>query len=341
LRPSAEAFAASLKVKAVANSDMAGMLVSAPAGKLALMEYLEDGAMMYMSFRINRDTWARSNNWMLDVMTAGADDTMKADLAKVKTMVASMGAAMGEGMAFTMKTSSGGKPPFTGKLAMQIQDEAAFHKAMKETEQASQSGLFKKLYESFGLKADFALKTAAAEYAGVKIDVAKISIEGMGDPQADQIVKTMYGEGFDYRLAVVKGVCLGAFGGTEADMKTMIDEAKAGKAKTPASEIKAAMAMLGDASTLDYVGTYNYVRAIAMAMPMMATIIPGSTASPKINVETKSNLVFGGTIGNGVMTFDLIAPKAHILEIKSAMEQMIQQMSPQGQPTPDPDPQSK
>ncbi len=336
LRPSGEAFGASMKFKALANSDLAGMLIAAPAGKLALTEYLEDGAMMNMAFRVNKDTWAKSNTWMLDIMTAGTDDDTKADLAKVKTMIASMGAAMGESMAFTMKASQG-QSPFTGTMAMQIQDEAAYRKAMKEMEQVSQSGSIKRLYEAFGMKADFALKAAAEEYSGVKIDVAKVSIEGMGDPQADQAIKAIYGEGFNYRLAVVKGLCLGAIGGTDAAMKTMIDEAKAGKAKTTASEIKAAMTMLGgDASKLDYIGTYNIVRLFAMSMPMMQTMMPGGTM-PKINIESKSNIVFGGTIGNGAMTFDLIAPKAHILEMMTMAQQMSQQMAPHGQPNQDSD----
>lgn len=328
LRPSKDILTASLKIQAIPGSDMASIFVAAPAGNIPV-ELIEDGAMMSAAMRINKDSWAKANNWMIDVLAAAADDdATKADIAKLKALINKSSTAMGDSGAFTAKTT-GNAPSFSGKMIFAVKDEAAFRQFMKESADLAQAGIFKRLYSTFGLKADFTLKPEAAEYAGVKIDQARLTMEGMGDEQADKMIKAMYGDGFDYRFAVVKGQCLATFGeNSEAGIKTMIDEAKAGKAKTIGSEAKAAMALLPGAEKMDFVATYNYVRALAIAGPAMQAMMPGA-AAPKINVETKSNLVFAGTAAKGAAVVDIVVPKAHVLEIKTAIEQMMQQMQMQ------------
>jgi hypothetical protein len=136
----------------------------------------------------------------------------------------------------------------------------------------------------------------------------------------------MYGDGFDYRFAVVKGLCVGTFGDkSEAGIKEMIDDAKAGKTKTISAETKTALSLLPGAEKQDFFMTYNYVKALSMAGPMMQAMIPGG-AAPKINTESKSCLAIAGSMGKGAMSFDIAIPKTHVMEIKSAFEQMMQQM---------------
>ncbi|NLH15332.1 MAG: hypothetical protein GX455_02015 [Phycisphaerae bacterium] len=324
LRPSKDFLTASLKIQAVAGSDMAGFLTAAPAGRLPV-ELIEDGAMMSAAAKFNRDAWAKANNWMIDLLAAMGDESLKADVVKLKALVNKSTASMGDTGGFTAKITGSGSS-FTGTMVFDVKDEAAFRQVMKDSAELAQTGIFKRLYNSFGMKADFTLKPEAAEYAGVKIDQARLTMEGMGDEQADKMIKAMYGDGFDYRFAVIKGKCLATFGdNSETGIKAMIDEAKAGKAKTIGSEAKAAMALLPGAEKMDFVATYNYVRALAVAGPAMLAVMPG-TAAPKINVETKSNLVFAGTTGKGAAMVDIVVPKAHVLEIKTALEQMMQQM---------------
>lgn len=324
LRPSKDFLTASLKIQAVAGSDMAGFLTAAPAGRLPV-ELIEDGAMMSAAAKFNRDAWAKANNWMIDLLAAMGDESLKADVVKLKALVNKSTASMGDTGGFTAKITGSGSS-FTGTMVFDVKDEAAFRQVMKDSAELAQTGIFKRLYNSFGMKADFTLKPEAAEYAGVKIDQARLTMEGMGDEQADKMIKAMYGDGFDYRFAVIKGKCLATFGdNSETGIKAMIDEAKAGKAKTIGSEAKAAMALLPGAEKMDFVATYNYVRALAVAGPAMLAVMPGA-AAPKINVETKSNLVFAGTTGKGAAMVDIVVPKAHVLEIKTALEQMMQQM---------------
>ena len=324
LRPSKDFLTASLKIQAVAGSDMAGFLTAAPAGRLPV-ELIEDGAMMSAAAKFNRDAWAKANNWMIDLLAAMGDESLKADVVKLKALINKSTASMGDTGGFTAKITGSGSS-FTGTMVFDVKDEAAFRQVMKDSAELAQTGIFKRLYNSFGMKADFTLKPEAAEYAGVKIDQARLTMEGMGDEQADKMIKAMYGDGFDYRFAVIKGKCLATFGdNSETGIKAMIDEAKAGKAKTIGSEAKAAMALLPGAEKMDFVATYNYVRALAVAGPAMLAVMPGA-AAPKINVETKSNLVFAGTTGKGAAMVDIVVPKAHVLEIKTALEQMMQQM---------------
>ena len=210
LRPSTETLVASMTIKAVAGSDMAGFLVDSPAGKLPL-EYFEDGALMNAAFRMNKESWVKGYDWILDIMGAAADETTKADVAKIKALTAKSINTMGDSGAFTAKTTSG-TPSFVGKMAFAIKDEAGFRQMMKESSELAKTGSFKRLYDTFGMKADFTIKTDAAEYAGVKIDQARLTMEGMGNEQTDKMIKAMYGDGFDYRFAVVKGLCVGTFG---------------------------------------------------------------------------------------------------------------------------------
>ena len=140
------------------------------------------------------------------------------------------------------------------------------------------------------------------------------------------------GRPIDYRVAVVKGMCLGTFGDkSEAGIKAMIDDSKAGKPKTISAETKTALSLLPGAEKQDFFATYNYVKALSMAGPMLQAMIPGG-AAPKINTESKSCLVFAGSMGKGAMSFDIAVPKAHVMEIKSAFEQMMQQMQPASTP---------
>ncbi len=327
LRPSKDILTASLKIQAVPGSEMAGFFVSGPEGKLPL-ELIEDGALMSAAAKINKDAWSKANNWMIDVLASMGDEALNADVAKLKALIAKSTGSMGDTGGFTAKIT-GNAPSFSGKMVFAVKDEAAFRQVMKDSAELAQAGIFKRLYGTLGLKADFSLKPEAAEYAGVKIDQAKLTMEGMGDEQADKMIKAMYGDGFDYRFAVIKGQCLATFGdNSEAGIKAMIDDAKAGKARTIGSEAKTAMAMLPGAEKMDFLMTYNYVRALAVAGPAMQAMMPGATA-PKINVETKSNLVIGGTAAKGGVWVDIVVPKAHVLEIKTALEQMMQQMQMQ------------
>jgi hypothetical protein len=123
----------------------------------------------------------------------------------------------------------------------------------------------------------------------------------------------MYGDGFEYRWAVVDGLCVEAIAGdVNAAIKQMIDEVKAGGWSEAASDIKQAVAMLGDGSD-DFFGTFNVVR-----MLKMMSVMP-SFPIKNIAIESKSNIAFGGRIGNGKVVFKVAVPKAHLSEVMTVV----------------------
>ena len=66
--------------------------------------------------------------------------------------------------------------------------------------------------------------------------------------------------------------------------------------------------MLGDGAD-DFFGTFNIVRMLKMMSAMPSFPITN------IAVESKSNITFGGKIGNGKALFKAAVPKAHISEV--------------------------
>ncbi|MHC4149855.1 MAG: hypothetical protein ACYSR5_10265 [Planctomycetota bacterium] len=131
--------------------------------------------------------------------------------------------------------------------------------------------------------------------------------------QEAQFIEKMYGDGFEYRWAVVDGLCVEAIAGdVNAAIKQMIDEVKAGGWSEAASDIKQAVAMLGDGSD-DFFGTFNVVR-----MLKMMSVMP-SFPIKNIAIESKSNIAFGGRIGNGKVVFKVAVPKAHLSEVMTVV----------------------
>ena len=70
--------------------------------------------------------------------------------------------------------------------------------------------------------------------------------------------------------------------------------------------------MLGDGAD-DFFGTFNVVR-----MLKMMSVMP-SFPIQDISVESKSNIAFGGKIGNGKVVFKVAVPKAHISEVMTVV----------------------
>ena len=63
-------------------------------------------------------------------------------------------------------------------------------------------------------------------YKGVSIDSAKLTMKSTqeGTPQA-QMIQNMYGEGFDYRWGITKGLLVCAVGGdVDSEIHQLIDQ---------------------------------------------------------------------------------------------------------------------
>ena len=197
---------------------------------------------------------------------------------------------------------------------------------------ALNTGSFTAIYDNMGMKMDFAMKRAIDSYKGTAINSIKLTLKST-DPNSPQgqMINAMYGDGIDYRWAIVDRLCVFAFfGDVDSAVRELIDTAKAGGPKQTAIEMKAALALLAGADKADFVGTFNFLRLFRMGMAMATAIVP--VPMPQTDIATKSNIAFAGKIGGGRMTVEVAIPKEHLMEIMTVVQSLQQKLMPQ-QPT--------
>jgi hypothetical protein len=87
-----------------------------------------------------------------------------------------------------------------------------------------------------------------------------------------------------------------------------------------AAEMKAALTLLPEAGTADFMGTYNFLRLFKMVGAMVGALMPVPMPFAQMDIPTKSNIVFAGKAGNNRMTVEICLPKEHLTEIMTAFQ---------------------
>ena len=108
------------------------------------------------------------------------------------------------------------------------------------------TGSIGEFYKLRGMKTGFTIKRAVDNYKSVSIDSSKFTIKST-DPNSPegQMINAMYGEGFDYRWAVVDDLCVSVMGGdVDSEIRKLIDHVKAGGPKQLPNEMKTAMSLM-------------------------------------------------------------------------------------------------
>jgi hypothetical protein len=302
---------------AMPGSESAEALVADASGTKAdkLVNYLQDGAMVNFSCRLNKPLLQKlysDSICLMSVMTAGkmSDE----DVTKMEEMTTEIIDSLGGAMAVSLWADETASPPFMEDCIIEVSDAEKFNETMlKGIELWNDSG-FMDFYKEMGLEMNYVTQMNVYEYKGAKVNSAALTfIPADPNSQEAQFIEKMYGDGFEYRWAVVDGLCVEAIAGdVNAAIKQMIDEVKAGGWSEAASDIKQAVAMLGDGSD-DFFGTFNVVR-----MLKMMSVMP-SFPIKNIAIESKSNIAFGGRIGNGKVVFKVAVPKAHLSEVMTVV----------------------
>jgi hypothetical protein len=315
-------------VTAVPGTDMANMLVADTTARKEnkLLGYLEDGAMMNFAARMNTPLWKKLYDKAFDLFAPIFGETITAeDIMKMKALSADAIDSLGGPVAFSFSTNAKYKPPFAFKSVLEIKDADKFNKVIEESIALWNKGTLANFYKSlFGMQVDYTIKRATDSYKGVSIDSAKLTVTSTdpNSPQA-QMIAAMYGGGLEYRWAMTDGLCVYGVGGdADSAIHGLVDRVKAGGPKEIASEMKAALALLPDAGKADVMGTFNYVRALKMLPAMTGAMMP--VPMPQIDLPTKSNFVFAGSVGNEKVTIDIAIPKEHLAEIMAAFKMMMQ-----------------
>ncbi|HIJ51629.1 MAG TPA: hypothetical protein HPP66_00565 [Planctomycetes bacterium] len=326
VRPSPNACNLTVSVSAVPGTEMANMFAADTSivKENRLLGYLEDGAMMNFACKMNTPFWKKLNLKSIDLLATMAGESMTAeDITKIKTMTTDMISALGGPMAVSFSIDANSKPPFALKYVLKVKDADKFNKVIEEAREIMNAGGIADFYKSLGFEMGFTIRRGVSSYKGVSIDSAKLVMKST-DPNLPQgqIINAMYGGGFEYKWAIVDGLWICTIGGdVDSAIRKLIDEVKAGGPKQMSAEMKAALSLLPEAGKADFMGTYNIPRLFKMVGAMAGAFMPAPMPLAKMDIPTKSNIVFAGKAGNNRMTVDIALPKEHLTEIVSAFVQ--------------------
>jgi len=331
--PTAEKCTFKLQCKAVDGTLLAQLLVAPEGGDLIeLIGYLENGAFANVITKVDRKGMKLGYMKMIDLAADISPDAIgKAETDKLKKLTAKFINAIGDCIAISMKPGDEKSGPFSLKYVIQVKDEQAFKEVIEEELKMIDEGMFDKIYKGFGLDIHLEIGRETATYRGVEIGSAKLSFK-MGDedlPGAEMIDK-IWGEGLQYRWALLDGYCTYAFGGdSNKIVRNLIDQVKAGGPDELASEIETAIDIFEaddeeDDEEYDFGGTVNFVRMLNMTSGFVAA--SGGPQIKPLNMLTKSNIVFAGRSRDGELFVETVLPKQHLLEIKTAGKKFGEEM---------------
>ena len=333
IKPQPDCLSVGITAAAMPGTKMASLFTTDALTKKEnkLRPYLQNGAMMNFSGnvtgKLNSETTKLFADWF-------SKKTTPEKAAKIQALVNDMTAVFNGNDAISASIDPNSKPPFSELIVSEISDKDKFNKMVDEGAELVNSGIVNDFYKDLGMpiQCSMTIKRGVENYNGVSIDSAVLAmkIADANSPQA-QMMKQMYGDKIEYRWAIVNNLFVCAIGGdSNAKLKNLVDQVKAGSPTQVCSEVKDALALLPGSEKADLIATFNLVRCfdfLPMAMPMM----------PKMNIPTKSNLAFAGRIDNGIATIDIAIPKTHLMEIMQAVMMLQQntQMKPQtAQPVP-------
>jgi hypothetical protein len=308
---------------AVPGTGMAKMFVKDASSQQEnkLLPYLEDGAIMNFGLNMGTSLMKQFQVKSIDLLSAMGGDTINSEnTAKMKTLASNVLDCLAGPVAYTVSINTNSKPPFVVKYAVAVKDEKKLIPLINEAIEMMKTSGIMDFYKSIGMDTSFTVNTGTENYKGVSIDSAKLTMKSTqeGSPQA-MMINNMYGEGFDYRWGITKGLFVCAVGGdVDSEIHKLIDQVQSDSAKQIGSETKAAIALLPGADKADFLVTFNLLRVFNMATSMMPMMMP------QMNAPTKSNIVIAGNAQDGKLVVDIAVPKEHLTEIMGAAMMMQQ-----------------
>ncbi len=327
LDPAEDALNVIETVAAREGTQLAEALVAAPGGakKNKLLGYLEDGAMMNLACRANSPALKKNYIRSLDLLKC-LGSASEDEIGKLKEVMADSFDAMGDNLALSFSTAPDSL--FVFRYVIQVADKEKFENSLARQIELMNSPLFTDLYKNFGIELHVKVNRAADEYKGVSIDSAKLALTATEpDSEMAKVVEAMYGNGFDYRWAMVDNLVVYVVGGdVDAEIRRLIDQVKSGGPKAVASEIKSAQDTLVGGPAGDFFGTFNYVRMLKMISAMTRNL-PGAPPMPEMEFDSKSNLAFTGAFRDGTLTTRAALPKEHVRELVAAFMTMQAKMA--------------
>jgi len=325
--PKANAITLTTLLVATPGSEMAKTLALGPTpkGSPELTAYLKDGALANYYMRLNKPMVNKIYTSFFDLF-AGGNGLSKQDIDKVKALIDKGTGSLGDAAAGSIMGAPGSKPPFALDYVVQVKDAKAMQEASNGAMDMFNNGPLGKVYKSMGVDMSMTRSPQPAQYNGFSIETTTVSVKA-ADPNSEEahMLEMMYGGGFKTCDASGPGVSLVCIASdSEAAVRKLVDQYKAGGPKEGSSEFKAAMALVPDAANADVIVTYNYLRIFKSFSTLIP--IPGIGDALAKLPESKSNLVVAARMANGTLSVDVVLPKQHAQEIMAAVNQVQAQM---------------
>ena len=330
LTPSSEACHVSYTLKPVADTKMAEIVGRQMGGNLNhMLGYLQDGAMMNLACKVDRTSLKAGYMMLFDLMgkmTPGG--IPEADIKQIKELTTKAIDALGNSLAISAQVGGEGPVQFRGKYILEVGDKQALEQVITQELQMMQEGAFADLYKGFGMQMEVNVEQDAGTYEGIPIHAARVKFKaGENESLQGKAMMKMFGGGLEYRWAFVDGCCVYTVGGEPDKMiHELIDQVRAGGPKTIAPEVQAGLDAIEGSRQADVFGTFNYVRMLNLTAGFM---FPASDETVKLDVPTRSDIAFAGRTVDGEGRLQVVLPKTHLLEIKSAFEKLVPQIKKQ------------
>ena len=321
LDPSAAGLHLNRVFTALKGTELAKNLSGSITEKNNLLGYFDSNAAVNVSYNLNKDLLKSFMDWSMKLNTAMLKDTMDSEkLSKMKELAAESLDIMGSCGVFSVSAANGQKPAFAVQAVYNVKDAAKYQELMKKGMDMN-AALFKKGVDNgTGVNMQMDFKINAQKYKGLDITESNFIFKVKNaDSGEAKIIKSMYGNGFNTRIAVADKNALLAMGSSsDKIIRKLIDQKKAGNVQI-SSGIKTAMALIPYAEKADFFATVNGIKMYEIISQM------SPKPMPKVDVPAKSCMVMAAKTSNGKAEFDLVLPKAHLTEIMQLVRTMTMQ----------------
>jgi len=263
LTPSPEVLRLAITLAANPDTDLAGFLVKNPKAEnnFTLTGYLDQPAAVNALAKVNKATFPAMNLRFMELFMDIASDSFGPEKRQKWTKAITDSCdATGDEMAITFSFAPG-TPPFALKEIIQLRDEQKYRDAMKQTLE-----MINDFYKSMGMPMTFTFEENTSQYNGVAIDTARIKFNTPqdADDPGTQMVKAMYGDALEYKMAITNKFLLLEIGpDAETKLKALIDKVKTSTPGQPTNDITVALAAIPNAAKTDFIASVNILRLIS------------------------------------------------------------------------------
>ncbi len=338
LDPGATALRLASVVTALPNTEMAKTLSTDGASSQApsLLGYLNNGAAMNGVINLSPALLKAVMLKNTDMLTTMLGAAPKEEVARFRQLMMESVDAQGGSLAFSLSANPKSQPPFEVTEVVLLKDKQKFYQVLEQSSKMMTEGALADFYKKLGIQMRFDLKRNVETYKDIPIDAIHFTMQPTDANRPDtQMMKKMFGEGFDLRLATVNNLLLYTMAADpEQKIHTLIDQAKAGGPTEVAGEVQAALNLLPEAKKAEIFGTYNLLRWMQFGLAFAPVPVPPMDLSSQTG-----GIAFAADLGDGKVLTNVVIPKQHVLELVGAFMKMQQQKmqeqqkQQQGQPS--------